>query len=128
MSGPALPIVRLRERTPQFLVTHDPAARTVQVQMRRGFVGAYRLPSGLEYDDDDPVTLTIHEDDPLSARVECGRRIGLRRDGWRTRIEVRSVMSADAGNYHVSSTVDAHEGDDHVHSRTFASTIPRNHT
>jgi predicted acyl esterase len=123
-----LAIVRLRDRAPEQRVTHDQLTDTVTYVMRRNFAGAYRLPSGLEYDDDDPVTLTIRADDPLSARVECGRRIELRRGGWRTRIEVHTEMSADGADYHVTSTVDAYDGDDRVSSRTFNHSIPRRHT
>jgi predicted acyl esterase len=128
VSPPPLPLVRLRDRAPQQLVIHDEIARTAQLEMRRNFAGAYRLPSGLEYDDDDPVVFTIREDDPLSARVECERRIELRRGDWRTRIEVYAQMSADATDYLVSSTVHAYEGNQRVHSRTSTRTIPRRHT
>jgi hypothetical protein len=128
VSPPPLALVRLRDRAPQQLVIHDEIARTAQLQMRRNFAGAYRLPNGLEYDDDDPVSFTIREGDPLSARVECERRIELRRGDWRTRIEVHAQMSADATEYLVSSTVHAYEGNQRVHSRTSTRTVPRRHT
>lgn len=123
-----LPVVRLRDPAPELTVTQDRIAGAVEYAMRRNFAGAYRLPSGLEYDDDDPVTFSIREDDPLSAEVRCERRIELRRDGWNTRVDVRATMSADAVDYHVSSTIDAYEGAQHIHSRTHTHTIPRRHT
>jgi putative CocE/NonD family hydrolase len=128
VSAPALAVVRLREPAPQQLMTQDAITGTVSLQMRRNFVGAVRLPSGLEYHDDDPVTLTIHTDDPLSARVKCERRIELRRGDWSTRIEVRAVMSADARDYRVRSVIDAYEGETRVSTREFESTIPRDHS
>ncbi len=127
-SPPPLPIVRLRDRAPEQTVTRDHITRTVAVHMRRNFAGAYRLPSGLEYDDDDPVHFTLHEDDPLSARVQCDRRIEVRRGAWRTRVEVQAEMSSDADDYRVESTVTAYEGTEVVDERTFSHTIPRRHT
>ncbi len=126
--APELGVVQLRSRVPEQLITRDVATGTVRLRMRRDFAGAVRVPSGLEYHDYDPVTFTILEDDPLSARVECARRIELRRGDWITRIEVRAVMSADARDYRVTSVLDAYEGETRVHTRTFASTIPRCHS
>jgi putative CocE/NonD family hydrolase len=128
VSPPPLPLVRLRDRAPEQTVTRDDIARTVEMHMRRNFAGAYRLPSGLEYDDDDPVRFTLHEDDPLSARVQCDRRIEIRRTGWNTRVEVHAEMSSDASDYHVESTVTAYDGTHRIHERTFSHTIPRRHT
>jgi putative CocE/NonD family hydrolase len=123
-----LPVTILREREPMQQVTTDIAERTVRVLMRRDFVGAQRLPSGLEYRDYDPVTFTIRDDDPLSARVECERRVDVGRADWRTHVHVRSQMTASAGDYLITSVIEAYEGDTRIHARTFESTIPRNHT
>jgi hypothetical protein len=126
-TAPALPFEWLRPRAPRQEVLRDDASGAVQMRMARDFFGAKRLPSGLEYHDDDPVRLRIVEGDPLSARVECERRIDLRRGEWRTRVEVRSVMTADAEDFHVSSVVDAYEGDTRVHTRSFTTRVPRDH-
>jgi predicted acyl esterase len=123
-----LPVTILREREPMQQVTTDIAERTVRVLMRRDFVGAQRLPSGLEYRDYDPVTLTIRDDDPLSARVECERLVEVGRAGWRTRVHVRSQMTASASDYLITSVIEAYEGDTRIHARTFQSTIPRNNS
>jgi len=127
-SAPALPITWLRERRPLQEVTTEVAERRVRILLRRDFAGSQRLPSGAEYHDHDPVTFTIHEDDPLTARVECERRIEVREGDWRVRIEVRSVMTADRDDYRVTSTIDAYEGDSRVRSRTFDSVIARDHS
>jgi uncharacterized protein len=127
--APELAVVRLRDRRPEQLFTHDVVAGATGLRMRRDFVGAQRLPSGLEYHDYDPVTFTISGDDPLSARVQCERRIELRRgNDWWTRTELRSTMSADAESYRLRTVIEAYERDEHVHMRTFESTVPRNHS
>jgi hypothetical protein len=127
-TAPALPVIWLRQRRPTQTVSRDDATGVVTYVMSRDFAGAQRLPSGLEHDDRDPVTFTIHADDPLSARVLADRWIEIRRGDWRTRIELRSQMTADASDYRVSTTIDAYEGDTRIHTRTFTTTVPRNHT
>jgi uncharacterized protein len=124
----ALPITRLRQRRPTQTVRLDHATGAVRFEMSRDFAGAQRLPSGLEYHDHDPVTFTIREGDPLSANVRCERRIEILRDDWRTRIELRSEMTADATDYLVSSTINAYDGDTRIHTRSFNCSVPRNHT
>jgi hypothetical protein len=127
-TAPPLPVTWLRPRNPSQTVILDPATGTVRYEMARGFSGAYRLPSGLEYDDRDPVTMTIREGDSLSARVRCERRIALRRGEWRTRIELESEMTADRDNYRLTTTIDAYEADRRVHTRTFTATVPREYS
>jgi putative CocE/NonD family hydrolase len=122
-----LPFEWLRHRNPRQEVRHEDATGAVEFTISRDFFAAKRLPSGLEYHDHDPVRLSIVEGDPLSARVECDRTIRIERGNWRTRIEVRCVMTADADDFHVSSLVDAYEGDTHVHARSFNHRIPRDY-
>ena len=117
-TAPPLPVTRLRQRRPAQTVWHDHVTGVVAYEMSRDFSGAQRMPSGLEYDDRDPVTFTIREGDPLSAKVACHRRVEILRGDWRTRVELRSEMTADANDYLVSSTIDAYEGDTRIHSRT----------
>jgi len=97
-------------------------------EIRRDFAAGQRFPSGLEYRDYDPATLTIRDDDPLSCAVGMQRRIEQGRGDWRTRIELRSQMTADATDYLLSTSIDAYEGDTRVHSRTFTSRVPRDHS
>jgi hypothetical protein len=127
-SAAPLEITWLRPRAPEQTITHEAASGRTTLRMARDFSGAQRLPSGLEYDDRDPVTFTIRAGEPLSARVECERRIELRRGEWRTRIEVDASMHADADSYHVTSVVRAYEAERCIHSRRFDATVPRDHT
>ena len=127
-SAPPLPVTWLRARHPTQTVSVDPASGETRYEMTRDFSGAQRLPSGLEYDDHDPVSLTIREGEPLSAAVRVQRRIEQRRGDWRTRIELRSEMIANATDYLLSTVIEAYEGDARVHSRTFAARVPRDHS
>lgn len=121
-----LPVETLDPATPMHLVTQDGVAGTTTFRMSRRFAGARRFPSGIEYHDDDPITFSLVDDDPLSARVECRRRIEIRRgDDWVTRIEVSAVMTCDATDYHVATECLAFEGDDLVHTRSASTSIPR---
>lgn len=124
--GPELPVVQLRARRPEHLLGYDPASGAHTVRIRRDFGGGKRLPSGLEYDEYDPTTLTIHDGDPLSAHVVCKRRIQMRRGEWSTRIELESTMTADAEHYLLSTVINAYERHTRIHTHTFARTIPRN--
>jgi len=128
-SAPPLAVDWLRERSPSLAISNDVVAGRATLRMSRDFSGAQRLPSGLEYDDRDPIAFTLDAGDPLSAVVECERRIELRRDGgWRTRVEVDARMTADARAYRLESEVRAFEGDRRVHTRRFEATIERDHT
>ena len=137
--GPAqqaqpLAVQWIREPAPTQTMSADPARGIVEHLVRRDFGGARRHPNGLEYGDHDPVTLTIDERDPLSAKVTVSRSIdqGRRDDppgvGWRTRIELRSAMTADATDYLMTTTIDAYEEETRVHSNTFTSRVPRHHS
>jgi uncharacterized protein len=127
-TAPPLAVVRLRQRRPMQTVTLDSVTGTTCYRMSRDFSGGQRMPSGLEYHDHDPVTFTIRDNDPLSARVHCERRVEILRDDWRTRIELRSDMTADATDYLLSTTIDAYEGETRIHTRTFTATVPRDLT
>jgi uncharacterized protein len=117
-----------RAPNPTQTLHSDPASGETRYALRRDFSGAQRHPSGLEYADFDPVTLTIREGDPLSARVTVERHIEQHRGDWRVRIDLRSEMTADAEDYLISTSIDAYEGDTRVHSRTHASRVPRDHS
>jgi putative CocE/NonD family hydrolase len=124
--APRLDVEVLDPATPMHVVTDDVIGATTSFHMSRRFAGARRFPSGLEYHDDDPITFTISGEDPLSATVECRRRIVVARGkAWTTRIEVLATMTCDATDYHVATLCEAYEGDELVHSRTAKASIPR---
>jgi putative CocE/NonD family hydrolase len=131
--GPAeqaqpLPVQWIRAPAPIQTMFADPARGLLSYVVRRDFGGARRHPNGLEYGDFDPVTLTIDERDPLTAKVTVSRNIEQGRGEWRTRIALRSEMTADAADYLLSTTIDAYENEARVHSHSFTARVPRDHS
>ncbi len=70
-------------------------------------------------------TYTIKADDPLSARMETHWTETLEREGWRVRTETRSVMWADAENFHIRAELDAYENGERVYHKTWETSVPR---
>jgi len=126
--APPLEVTWRRERSPSQRVHLDPASGEARYLLSRDFSGARHHPNGLEYGDRDPITMTIREGEPLSARVTVERHIEQGRDDWRVRIDLRSEMTADASDYLVSTSIDAYEGATRVHSRTHIARLPRDHS
>jgi predicted acyl esterase len=86
-----------------------------------------RIDNGLAWEVVGFDVFTIVEDDPLSASTRSVWTTRLERGDWQARIETSSTLSADAGNFHVTSAIDAFEGSTRVHASTRTTTIPRDH-
>jgi putative CocE/NonD family hydrolase len=90
-------------------------------------VGGHRrlVGAGTEMDDTNVTTYRIVEGDPLSAEVhvECSSALG--RGDWRTRVVTDSRMTSTAREFLVTQRLDAYEGDERIHSRTWDLRFPR---
>jgi uncharacterized protein len=126
-TAPRLEFEWIRPPAPELAIRRDGTTGRTELRMARSFWGARRLPDGLEYDDYDPVAFSLVDDDPLSARVEAHRRIEIRRNQWRTRVEVRCEMTSDAEVFRVSTALDAYEGDVRIYTKTHTCAVPRDH-
>ncbi len=115
----------LRPRSPELTIIRDVASGRVEYRERRSLFGGRRLPDGLEYVDDDAISYTIAEDDPLSAAVRCNRTIEIGRGRWRTRVEVATTMSATPDSFIVAGKLTALEGDEGFFTRNYSLSIPR---
>ena len=91
------------------------------------YFGGFRLPDGLEYAERGSDRFDALEHDPLSSEAASEWEITVERGDWRTRIDVRSSMRADAGSFHLTAELRAWDGDELVHERRFETTIPRDH-
>jgi hypothetical protein len=108
-------------------IEHDPEVDRYTLSVCPEGDRRYRLPDGLEITEQTRDRFMIREGDPLSARVESDRLLGLERDDWKVRVRTRSVMTADRNAFHLVDTVEAFEGPDLVAERTWERSIPRDH-
>ncbi|RLQ21116.1 CocE/NonD family hydrolase [Seongchinamella sediminis] len=69
--------------------------------------------------------LSIHTDDPLSASNELLLRVDMGREGWRTGITARYLMTCDADNFYLKAQWTARHDDKLVFERDFDETIQR---
>jgi hypothetical protein len=83
------------------------------------------LSNGIVYDSLTTNIYSIVEEQPLSARVQCDRRIEISRGEWHIRVETTSVMTSDAGHFHLTNNLDAYEGQVRVFTRSYTRKIPR---
>jgi putative CocE/NonD family hydrolase len=136
----ALPPFGEPEHSPPLEVKHvetGPAGRYLGRDLGSGLVeqvfdwdlgGAQRFVSiDLLSEDSSHTVYSIVEGDPLSARVEFRASTGMSRGDWRTRAEVESTMTADAEFFHVTTALDAYEGDTRVFARAWTFRFPRDH-
>jgi putative CocE/NonD family hydrolase len=105
--------------------TYDPetARCTVVVDRHRG--KRQVRGDGLEIDGAQHDVFTILEDDPLSALVECDRRMDMARGSWSARIETRSTMTADETTFRLVNCVEAFENGERIFARERAFEVPR---
>src|SRR6185295_7019419 len=82
-------------------------------------------PGTLEIEGAQTDVYRIEDGDPLSAEVECQRRMGMIRNGWSAHVETSSSMTADAETFLLAHQVDAYENGELVFSRARTFTVPR---
>jgi uncharacterized protein len=80
---------------------------------------------GLEVEGAQEDDFSIVDGDPLSATVECRRRMQMHRDGWSARVETYSSMSADAESFRLVNVIEAFENDERIYSRDRSFDVPR---
>src|SRR5262249_48927777 len=73
----------------------------------------------------EPDTFTIHESDPLAARVACERVVTLSRGAGNVTIEASGEMAADDHQFLVTARLSAFEGQRAVHAHAWSFAIPR---
>ncbi len=68
---------------------------------------------------------SIVEGQPLSARVECRRAHEICRGDWQTCVKTLSIMTGDTTHFHLTSVLDAYEGEVRVFTKSWSRAIPR---
>jgi putative CocE/NonD family hydrolase len=97
--------------------------RTIALERSRGRRRARE--DGLEVEGTQKDTFSIVDGDPLSATVECRRRMEMHRDGWSARVETHSSMSADAEFFRLVNLIEAFENDERIYTRERSFEVPR---
>ena len=126
--GPGLERVILESAAPYRLIRRDPAAGTIELEHNEDGYERHRLvESGIEVAWASVDRLSINEDDPLSAKVVCERRVDLGRGSWQVRVETTSSMTSDATDFHIEDRLEAYEGPRRVFVRSWSRSFPRDH-
>ncbi|CAN5535293.1 CocE/NonD family hydrolase [soil metagenome] len=68
---------------------------------------------------------SIRDGDPLSAANTVENSWHARRGNWDVRVQTRSTLSADQEHFHITTLVEAFEGETRVSTRTHSNRIPR---
>jgi uncharacterized protein len=90
--------------------------------------GRRRQPANdIEYEFIETDRFSIVADDPLSASVICTREAAMAEGELDVRVKTRSTLTADHEQFHVSNVLDAFEGDNRVFTKTWHTTVPRDH-
>jgi hypothetical protein len=86
---------------------------------------AWRLADGLTYDFSSRTHWQLEPRDPLSARIDCSRSIGISRGSWATRVETTATLTASAERFHVDTRLVAHAQGEQLFARAWRFDIPR---
>ncbi|HSK17118.1 MAG TPA: CocE/NonD family hydrolase [Gaiellaceae bacterium] len=107
-------------------VCRDLAAGLVEQVFDWDLGGSVRLVDiDLRSWDTSRTVFSIREGDPLSAEVRFRATSGMARGEWSALAEVTAAMTADAGAFHVETTLDVYENEEPIFARTWAHRFPR---
>jgi putative CocE/NonD family hydrolase len=106
-------------------VSRDVAAGRSELRLYQDSPSVRIVETGTELAWQNEDTYSIVDGDPLSAAITCRSSIQMGRDGWRTRIETESTMTATRDAFLVTNSVEAFEGDTRVFARSTERAIPR---
>jgi hypothetical protein len=103
----------------------DPGPGRFSLEVERTRERRLVPPGTLEIEGAQTDVYRIEDGDPLSAEVECTRRMGMIRNGWSAHVETSSSMTADTETFLLVHQVDAYENGDLIFSRARTFTVPR---
>jgi len=70
--------------------------------------------------------LSIHPDDPLSAKLDITWTESFERGAWRVSSTTHTLVTSSANHFHLEAELEARQGDDVVHSQRWSRDFPRN--
>ncbi|MER7398550.1 CocE/NonD family hydrolase [Streptomyces sp. NPDC000151] len=115
------------DQRPERKVVRDVAAGTWTLEVDPRYGGTRIYPDGLEFTEDALETYRIDSADPESAATRSDWSIRLHRPelGWDARIETRSQITTEGGDFVTENEVVCRDGDEEVFRRTWHRRIPR---
>jgi len=69
--------------------------------------------------------LSIHPDEPLSARLDITWTESFERGAWQISSTTQTVMTSSATHFHLEAELEARQGDDVVHTQRWSRDFPR---
>jgi len=123
--SPPLAVARVRTSRRVHTVTQDHVDGWTTMTMESDEGRLRFLDNGLETDHRSVETFKVRDGDPLSTSEHIRTVIEFQRDDWRVRVETDSLMTADAGHFHLANQMDAYEGDVRVFTKSWTTSIPR---
>ena len=114
---------QLEEDISEIVVDSDPATGRIESVWDES--GRFRLVDGLVHGYLGRDTYAIVEGDPLSAEATSSWEFASEREGWQARVVAQSRLRSDEQDFHVTCSLDAYAGDEHVATRVWEQTIPR---
>jgi len=111
--APDTPVTKLADTILSRRIERNPMTgdTLVTLSAKGGVQGPHRHyridPTGTEMAHTIDKRLEINDDDPLSARCEITQTMDMGRDGWRSAIAVRTVLTCDATHFHVEAEATA---------------------
>ncbi|MGI9498706.1 MAG: CocE/NonD family hydrolase [Geminicoccaceae bacterium] len=125
-SAPPLAMTVHREPEMRWNVEHDMAtgSLTQHQWFDEGRI-TYEEHEGWTLESTHDEYLSIHPDDPLSARLDITWTERFERGAWEVSSKTRTVMTSGPTDFHLEATLEAWLGDELVHRQTWEQTIPR---
>ncbi|MEU6115509.1 CocE/NonD family hydrolase [Streptomyces sp. NPDC047117] len=115
------------DQRPERKVIRDVAAGTWTLEVDPRYGGTRIYPDGLEFTEDALETYRIDSADPESAATRSDWSIRLHRPdlGWDARIETRSEITTDGGDFVTVNEVVCRDGEEEIFRRSWERRIPR---
>jgi len=87
----------------------------------------YNLHNGWTVSSTHDEYMSIHPDDPLSAKLDITWCELFERDAWEVSSKTRTIITSTLTHFHVEASLEARQGEELVHSETWSQDFPRNH-
>ena len=124
-AGPPMEVERLEPGSYTRQFHYDVLTGKLE-SMYTGGMGRVRLAhNGIESGGKSDWKYSITDGDPLSASAEFNRTMHSGNGDWQVTVKTRSTWTCDLTHYHLTSELEAFEGDERVFERTWRSSIPR---